>query len=78
MTPKEFGALEQPLAGAGDVVSAETLLAKVWDEHADPFTTRPGTAAGRTSPSASRPPGRPAPTNRRSGPSRRRDRGGRA
>jgi DNA-binding response OmpR family regulator len=34
LTPKEFGLL----AAAGVVVSAETLLDKVWDEHADPFT----------------------------------------
>jgi DNA-binding response OmpR family regulator len=38
LTPKEFGVLEQLLAAGGDVVSAETLLEKVWDEHADPFT----------------------------------------
>ncbi|NUR70644.1 MAG: response regulator transcription factor [Hamadaea sp.] len=38
LTPKEFGLLEQLLAAGGDVVSAETLLDKVWDEHADPFT----------------------------------------
>ena len=38
LTPKEFGVLEQLLAAAGDVVSAESLLDKVWDEHADPFT----------------------------------------
>jgi DNA-binding response OmpR family regulator len=38
LTPKEFGVLEQLLAAAGVVVSAETLLDKVWDEHADPFT----------------------------------------
>jgi DNA-binding response OmpR family regulator len=38
LTPKEFGVLQQLLAAAGDVVSAETLLDKVWDEHADPFT----------------------------------------
>ncbi len=38
LTPKEFGVLEQLLAAAGDVVSAEVLLDKVWDEHADPFT----------------------------------------
>ncbi len=25
----------------GGVVSAETLLEKAWDEHADPFTTAP-------------------------------------
>ena len=38
LTPKEFGVLEELLASGGDVVSAETLLEKVWDEHADPFT----------------------------------------
>jgi DNA-binding response OmpR family regulator len=30
--------LERLLAAGGDLVSAETLLDKVWDEHADPFT----------------------------------------
>jgi DNA-binding response OmpR family regulator len=30
--------LERLLAADGDLVSAETLLDKVWDEHADPFT----------------------------------------
>ncbi|MCW3819272.1 response regulator transcription factor [Micromonospora sp. DR5-3] len=38
LTPKEFGVLEELLSAGGDVVSAETLLEKVWDEHADPFT----------------------------------------
>ncbi|MFI6978809.1 response regulator transcription factor [Embleya sp. NPDC050154] len=38
LTPKEFGVLAQLLAAGGDLVSAETLLEKVWDEHADPFT----------------------------------------
>ncbi|GAA2694893.1 response regulator transcription factor [Nonomuraea recticatena] len=38
LTPKEFGVLEQLLTAGGDVVSAERLLDKVWDEHADPFT----------------------------------------
>jgi DNA-binding response OmpR family regulator len=38
LTPKEFGVLEYLLAAAGDVVSAELLLDKVWDENADPFT----------------------------------------
>jgi DNA-binding response OmpR family regulator len=38
LTPKEFGVLEQLLTACGAVVSAETLLDKVWDEHADPFT----------------------------------------
>jgi DNA-binding response OmpR family regulator len=38
LTPKEFGALELLLAAQGRVVSAEELLARVWDEAADPFT----------------------------------------
>ena len=38
LTPKEFGVLEHLLVAAGAVRSAETLLDKVWDEHADPFT----------------------------------------
>ena len=38
LTPKEFGVLELLLVVAGVVLSAETLLDKVWDEHADPFT----------------------------------------
>lgn len=38
LTPKEFGVLEQLLTADGAVVSAETLLDKVWDEHANPFT----------------------------------------
>ncbi|WTW99179.1 response regulator transcription factor [Streptomycetaceae bacterium NBC_01309] len=38
LTPKEFGVLEQLLSADGAVVSSETLLDKVWDEHADPFT----------------------------------------
>jgi len=37
--PKEFGILELLLAARGRVVSAEELLARVWDEAADPFTT---------------------------------------
>ena len=38
LTPKEFGVLELLLASKGRVVSAEELLARVWDETADPFT----------------------------------------
>lgn len=36
---REFGVLEVLLAAQGRVVSAEELLARVWDEAADPFTT---------------------------------------
>src|SRR3954463_7171730 len=38
LTPKEFGLLETLMAAGGDVLSAEELLLRVWDEHADPFT----------------------------------------
>ncbi len=38
LTPKEFGVLELLLASQGRCVSAEELLARVWDEEADPFT----------------------------------------
>ena len=38
LTRKEFGVLEVLLAAGGAVVSAEELLERVWDEHADPFT----------------------------------------
>ncbi|HVE46217.1 MAG TPA: response regulator transcription factor [Acidimicrobiales bacterium] len=35
---KELGVLEVLLAADGAIVSAEELLERVWDEHADPFT----------------------------------------
>jgi DNA-binding response OmpR family regulator len=38
LSPKEFGVLAELLRAGGGVVSAEQLLEKVWDEHADPFT----------------------------------------
>lgn len=38
LTPKEFGVLELLLASEGRTISAEELLARVWDEAADPFT----------------------------------------
>jgi DNA-binding response OmpR family regulator len=38
LTPKEFGVLELLFASQGRTVSAEELLARVWDENADPFT----------------------------------------
>ncbi len=38
LTRKEMGILEVLLAADGSVVSAEELLERVWDEHADPFT----------------------------------------
>jgi DNA-binding response OmpR family regulator len=39
LTRKEFGVLEVLLRAGGAVVSSEELLERVWDEHADPFTT---------------------------------------
>ena len=38
LSPKEFAVLEQLLAAGGNVISAEELLTRVWDEAADPFT----------------------------------------
>jgi DNA-binding response OmpR family regulator len=38
LSPKEFGVLEVLLRADGAVVSPEELLARVWDEHTDPFT----------------------------------------
>lgn len=38
LTPKEFGVLRELLSASPSVVSAEDLLERVWDEHADPFT----------------------------------------
>ncbi|RSS61750.1 response regulator transcription factor [Streptomyces sp. WAC06614] len=39
LTRKEFAVLEILLRADGGVVSAEHLLEKAWDEHADPFTS---------------------------------------
>ncbi|MBB5873981.1 DNA-binding response OmpR family regulator [Allocatelliglobosispora scoriae] len=39
LSKKEFAVLEELLRAEGAVVSAETLLEKVWDENMDPFTT---------------------------------------
>ena len=38
LSPKEFAVLEVLMRAGGTVVSAEQLLEKAWDEHADPFT----------------------------------------
>src|SRR5690349_4687450 len=38
LTRKQFAVLEVLVAADGGVVSAEELLARAWDEHADPFT----------------------------------------
>jgi DNA-binding response OmpR family regulator len=38
LTPKELAVLEALLVADGAIVSPETLLDQVWDEHVDPFT----------------------------------------
>jgi len=38
LTLKEYGVLVELVRSGGAVVSAEELLERVWDEHADPFT----------------------------------------
>jgi DNA-binding response OmpR family regulator len=38
LTRKEFGILEMLMAADGALVSAEELLERVWDAHADPFS----------------------------------------
>jgi DNA-binding response OmpR family regulator len=47
LNPKEFAVLEQLLLAQGAVVSAEELLERVWDEHADPFTQTVKTTISR-------------------------------
>ena len=47
LSPKEFALLEFLMAADGRVVSAEELLARVWDEAADPFTSTVKTTIGR-------------------------------
>ena len=38
LSPKEFAVLHVLMRARGRIVSAEELLEKAWDEHADPFT----------------------------------------
>jgi DNA-binding response OmpR family regulator len=47
LTRKELGVLEELLAADGAVVSAEELLERVWDEHADPFSRTVTVTVGR-------------------------------
>jgi DNA-binding response OmpR family regulator len=47
LSPKEFSVLQYLLAADGRVVSAEELLARVWDERANPFTSTVKTTVGR-------------------------------
>lgn len=41
LTRKEFGVLEVLMSAHPRVISAEELIERVWDEHADPFTNAP-------------------------------------
>ncbi len=56
LRPKEFALLEYLLAADGRVVSAEELLAGVWDEAADPFTSTVKTTIGRLRAALGEPP----------------------
>jgi DNA-binding response OmpR family regulator len=56
LTPKEFSLLECLLAAEGRVISAEELLARVWDEEANPFTTTVKTTIGRLRAKLGQPP----------------------
>jgi DNA-binding response OmpR family regulator len=47
LTRKELGLLEELLTADGAVVSAEELLERVWDEHADPFSRTVTVTIGR-------------------------------
>ena len=47
LNPKEFAVLEQLLLAQGAVVSAEELVVRVWDEHANPFTQAVKTTISR-------------------------------
>jgi DNA-binding response OmpR family regulator len=47
LTPKEFAVLEALMAAGGGVVSNDELVARVWDENADPFTNTVTVTIGR-------------------------------
>jgi len=47
LSPKEFAVLEYLMAAGGRLVPAEELLARVWDEAADPFTATVKVTIGR-------------------------------
>jgi DNA-binding response OmpR family regulator len=47
LSPKEFSVLECLLSSSGRVISSEELLARVWDEATDPFTTTVKTTVRR-------------------------------
>src|SRR5215467_6866807 len=56
LTRKEFGVLEELAAADGGVVSAEDLLERVWDEHADPFSNTVSVTVSRLRRKLGRPP----------------------
>jgi DNA-binding response OmpR family regulator len=56
LSPKEFAVLECLLASHGQVVSAEELLERVWDEGIDPFTTTVKTTIRRLRAKLGQPP----------------------
>jgi DNA-binding response OmpR family regulator len=47
LSPKEFAVLHALMAAAPALLSAEDLLAQVWDENADPFTKTVQVTVGR-------------------------------
>lgn len=47
LTRKELALLEELLCADGAVVSVESLLERVWDEHADPFSRTVTVTVGR-------------------------------
>jgi hypothetical protein len=47
LSPKEFAVLEALMTAAPAALSAEALLAQVWDENADPFTKTVQVTIGR-------------------------------
>ncbi len=47
LSPKEFSVLECLMSSSGQVISSEELLARVWDEATDPFTTTVKTTVRR-------------------------------
>ncbi|WP_047868683.1 response regulator transcription factor [Nocardiopsis sp. RV163] len=52
---KQFAVLELLIRAGGGVVSSETLLEKVWDENADPFTSAPRVTVSQLRRSLGRP-----------------------
>ena len=57
LSRKEFAVLDELLRADGAVVSAEQLLEKAWDEHADPFTNVGPGDRHEAAPQARRPAG---------------------